>query len=1064
MRKRASNASTRRCGSESTRSVRRRAPEITGPTSGCELTGASITCDRSISNVPAVINQNSCPPPEARNCPLISRVPVPSVVTLLQSHDKSADKTPGSAHNCNNYNFTCNYKQLAANQNATSVFTIKSDQRVDNSEASIHIRSSACDKKCNKDPDNLKAPALIQISIVEKSAETSANEKQQRDNSHLFVANNNININNNSYTQSDFCRVRHRLPEKSTGSVSSSGLEENSSNNHDRNLASAAFNLRIIEGEANYCDIQNTCPPVTADYSRNYSSLTCPKMNNCFNFGANCVPQLQQQPLVENMGITYNHGVAPVIMDSRQHFYFPTNHVTTKNDVISNNIAASCPQNAFAAALIHHDYGQQSALNGGAVLQNITNSNKIMTQVNNSYNNPATYLTGTYNKPIAQPQQPQETACNANNNLSYNSEDSLSDKENNFINIAKMDSSYFSLSTDDLSNQSGSTNSGCTSSATRMSRVSSEGFTSCANSNSCEVESDIIEEEELPDEEEDIGDDVDNGVCCASDGSCDCDLDGLKESMTYNDENKSYDASGDSESDVSNLSSEDDGDEDDRENTISSFHFEGAVNQTYIDQDISFKTRDDNATTIEANAGGPLSDVTNQYTSSDLNLYHRMIQDRVNGGNQAKTKELTPVTTSDATMMSNRGINVMKPKTNVKPLPPCGQTMTPDTIAATRQIMADSPLTPTTKMSNLTMKPVELFCPIPSLNWGDNWACWQDMIANDDMQYRLARDPLAKHPRLTKEHRTIVLEWLSEVTLHYHMRKDSFYVAVNFFDRFLAATNNLGSDKLQLLGATALFTASKIEEIYPPPSKEFANITNGVCDVEDLVETEICMVKCLNWKMNPVTSLQWLLLYLQLYLYSASDDDCLAAILALASGDRHKTNNIIVNPTFEPMFYHKATCILDLCTLAHESTEFPPRVLAAAVILSLDFTFMRMFSYLDKTQLQKCFYWLRPFVSVASKAFDQETLFKTRYRNNIMLHIHTATMEHFQQVQALAAEASNRALFVSDIQSSPFGNCPNVPIEVNCHPNDKENKDNNLFSLNPADQINMVLLSPPYDS
>ena len=45
----------------------------------------------------------------------------------------------------------------------------------------------------------------------------------------------------------------------------------------------------------------------------------------------------------------------------------------------------------------------------------------------------------------------------------------------------------------------------------------------------------------------------------------------------------------------------------------------------------------------------------------------------------------------------------------------------------------------------------------------------------------------------------------------YKLHKETYYLAVNFIDRFLLATEKIKTSKLQLVGVTALFMASKIE-------------------------------------------------------------------------------------------------------------------------------------------------------------------------------------------------------------------------------------------------------------
>lgn len=45
----------------------------------------------------------------------------------------------------------------------------------------------------------------------------------------------------------------------------------------------------------------------------------------------------------------------------------------------------------------------------------------------------------------------------------------------------------------------------------------------------------------------------------------------------------------------------------------------------------------------------------------------------------------------------------------------------------------------------------------------------------------------------------------------YKLHKETYYMAMDFIDRFLLATNGMKTSQLQLLGVTALFVAAKIE-------------------------------------------------------------------------------------------------------------------------------------------------------------------------------------------------------------------------------------------------------------
>ncbi|PWA19071.1 hypothetical protein CCH79_00004989 [Gambusia affinis] len=54
---------------------------------------------------------------------------------------------------------------------------------------------------------------------------------------------------------------------------------------------------------------------------------------------------------------------------------------------------------------------------------------------------------------------------------------------------------------------------------------------------------------------------------------------------------------------------------------------------------------------------------------------------------------------------------------------------------------------------------------------------------------------------------------MSEV---YNLHRQTAYLAQDYFDRFMLTKENVDKDHLQLIGITALFIASKTEEIYPP--------------------------------------------------------------------------------------------------------------------------------------------------------------------------------------------------------------------------------------------------------
>lgn len=156
-------------------------------------------------------------------------------------------------------------------------------------------------------------------------------------------------------------------------------------------------------------------------------------------------------------------------------------------------------------------------------------------------------------------------------------------------------------------------------------------------------------------------------------------------------------------------------------------------------------------------------------------------------------------------------------------------------------------------------------CPLPSLAWANADDVWRLMCRKDD-RASLERDPrmLSNHPGIQPRMRAILLDWLIEVCEVYKLHRETFYLAVDYLDRYLSSNIKISKTRLQLIGITCLFVASKVEEIYPPKIGEFAYVTDGACTESDIVQQELILLSALKWSISPVTIIGWLSVYMQL--------------------------------------------------------------------------------------------------------------------------------------------------------------------------------------------------------
>lgn len=65
-------------------------------------------------------------------------------------------------------------------------------------------------------------------------------------------------------------------------------------------------------------------------------------------------------------------------------------------------------------------------------------------------------------------------------------------------------------------------------------------------------------------------------------------------------------------------------------------------------------------------------------------------------------------------------------------------------------------------------------------------------------------------PALTPHMRAILVDWLVEVQENFELNHETLYLAVKLVDHYLSK-KRIARDKLQLIGATALFAACKFD-------------------------------------------------------------------------------------------------------------------------------------------------------------------------------------------------------------------------------------------------------------
>ncbi|XP_021519665.1 G2/mitotic-specific cyclin-B1 [Meriones unguiculatus] len=110
---------------------------------------------------------------------------------------------------------------------------------------------------------------------------------------------------------------------------------------------------------------------------------------------------------------------------------------------------------------------------------------------------------------------------------------------------------------------------------------------------------------------------------------------------------------------------------------------------------------------------------------------------------------------------------------------------------------------------------------------------------------------------VTGNMRAILIDWLVQVQMKFRLLQETMYMTVSIIDRFMQ-NNCVPKKMLQLVGVTAMFIASKYEEMYPPEIGDFAFVTNNTYTKHQIRQMEMKILRVLNFSLGRPLPLHFL--------------------------------------------------------------------------------------------------------------------------------------------------------------------------------------------------------------
>ncbi|KAG1667875.1 Cyclin-A2 [Nymphon striatum] len=127
-----------------------------------------------------------------------------------------------------------------------------------------------------------------------------------------------------------------------------------------------------------------------------------------------------------------------------------------------------------------------------------------------------------------------------------------------------------------------------------------------------------------------------------------------------------------------------------------------------------------------------------------------------------------------------------------------------------------------------------------------------DNIRKSEVRYCIKSFYMRKQPEITPVMRRILIDWIVEVAEEYELHSETLHLAISYIDAFLSIMS-VAKHKLQLVGTSCLFIASKYEEIYPRGVKDFVYITDDTYSDEQVLKMEHLILKVLSFELTRPT-------------------------------------------------------------------------------------------------------------------------------------------------------------------------------------------------------------------
>jgi len=131
-----------------------------------------------------------------------------------------------------------------------------------------------------------------------------------------------------------------------------------------------------------------------------------------------------------------------------------------------------------------------------------------------------------------------------------------------------------------------------------------------------------------------------------------------------------------------------------------------------------------------------------------------------------------------------------------------------------------------------------------------------------EVEKQVLSNYMERQQYINSKMRAILVDWLVEVHLRFKLVPETLYLCVSLIDRYLSK-REVSRTKLQLVGVTCMFIASKYEEIYPPELRDLVYICDNAYTKEEIIDMEEILLRTLKYRVTIPSAHTFLIRFLK---------------------------------------------------------------------------------------------------------------------------------------------------------------------------------------------------------